>query len=572
MVPRNSRHSHDHHDRDQEASDGLLYQEDDFEFQGLGQLHSDRSDDASEIDDDSDFWPEPEYYLGVFDKSLPWRAIIVVFLIQTAEAFQIALILPYVPFMVASFKGVEEKWVGIWSGLIGASFPMGQSVSAVAWGMISDRFGARNTLMVCMFFTGILSFLFGTTQAPWQAMACRFATGLLNGNIGVVKGYLARHSTPENQKTVMSFTSVAWNLGASVAPLVGGMLADPVSKYPGVFKPDGWFGDPYRYLLPSIVTVGVTYISMPVVFFMIDEEPPHRLSMLRASGISTTSNDSTDIPFEEHKKNNGADLIARKWKALDKKPLYMSCLLYGFIAAQSIGTMETIPLFFRAGVDKAGLGFNSSSTGLVFSIMSVWVCIFSVAFYPRINARLANRTSSMCILFMVILFLFMPLAHDVTIKAGGLKQTGPSGPSEVPIPTLTYVTFMSMYRGCVTIVSFTGVMVMINNSVPRELLGRANGLGQMAASTARSFGPTTAGLVWSLTAGSDACDAGNFWNIYRWVPWLLLCFAAVCTFFVAYSVPVSVEHPYEEGYETIPMEVDDEDRRGMRLSTSSQLA
>jgi MFS family permease len=44
---------------------------------------------------------------------------------------------------------------------------------------------------------------------------------------------------------------------------------------------------------------------------------------------------------------------------------------------------------------------------------------------------------------------------------------------------------------------YTSAMLIINNSIPREYLGAANGLSQMIGSGMRAIGPFLAGSLWS---------------------------------------------------------------------------
>lgn len=62
---------------------------------------------------------------------------------------------------------------------------------------------------------------------------------------------------------------------------------------------------------------------------------------------------------------------------------------------------------------------------------------------------------------------------------------------------------------------FTSVMVFVNNSVPREKMGMANGIGQTWASGVRSFGPALGGLLWSVTS--------NAWfPLHNYIVWIIV--------------------------------------------------
>jgi MFS family permease len=57
----------------------------------------------------------------------------------------------------------------------------------------------------------------------------------------------------------------------------------------------------------------------------------------------------------------------------------------------------------------------------------------------------------------------------------------------------------AVLKSVLSCLSFTAVMIMINNSVFDHHLGAANGLGQCLASLARAIGPAVGGALWSIS-------------------------------------------------------------------------
>lgn len=66
-------------------------------------------------------------------------------------------------------------------------------------------------------------------------MAARFAWGLLNGNVGVVKTMLSDVCPDEHTARAFSFIGIAVGVGRIIGPTIGGILAEPATKYPSVF-------------------------------------------------------------------------------------------------------------------------------------------------------------------------------------------------------------------------------------------------------------------------------------------------------------------------------------------------
>ena len=51
---------------------------------------------------------------------------------------------------------------------------------------------------------------------------------------------------------------------------------------------------------------------------------------------------------------------------------------------------------------------------------------------------------------------------------------------------------------------FVASMCFLNNSVPQNAIGRANGLGQAIASGLRGLGPLLGGVIWSWSMTLDS--------------------------------------------------------------------
>ncbi|GFS02136.1 protein zinc INDUCED FACILITATOR-LIKE 1 [Elysia marginata] len=84
------------------------------------------------------------------------------------------------------------------------------------------------------------------------------------GTVGTAKAVIYDISDNSNQAVSMSMLSISWGLGMVVGPTIGGLLADPVKKWPSVFSADGLFGE-YPYLLASLFP----FISCFLIFFLI---------------------------------------------------------------------------------------------------------------------------------------------------------------------------------------------------------------------------------------------------------------------------------------------------------------
>lgn len=88
---------------------------------------------------------------------------------------------PYLPEMIGSF-GIEKKDIAKWAGATSAVFSLSQSLTAVAWGRASDRFGRKPTILVGLFCTMVCFLMWGVSTSLPMAIAIRAVQGASNGN------------------------------------------------------------------------------------------------------------------------------------------------------------------------------------------------------------------------------------------------------------------------------------------------------------------------------------------------------------------------------------------------------
>ena len=92
--------------------------------------------------------------------------------------------------------GIPQTQLGLYSGLLASCFPFAQFLSSVLWGRISDKFGRKPAIICGLAGVACATLAFGLASSYAAAFAARFAGGLLNGNVGVLKSYLGRGLFP----------------------------------------------------------------------------------------------------------------------------------------------------------------------------------------------------------------------------------------------------------------------------------------------------------------------------------------------------------------------------------------
>ena len=222
-------------------------------------------------------------------------------MIQICESMQVNVLFPFLVFMIEDFghKGPNlgyyagmpsfPSWLAVltytlmrnpYAGGLAASFCAAQFCSSVFWGKFSDRYGRRLAMLFGVIGATIAVVIFGFSATYTQAVIGRAVSGLLNGNVGVMKSFLTEITDDTNRSFGFSLLSVAWGIGTVIAPMVGGALCRPVQKYPSVFH-KGTVFEEFPYLLPCLVIMVVQFITaVTVVLYLQDTKPVGGLTQM----------------------------------------------------------------------------------------------------------------------------------------------------------------------------------------------------------------------------------------------------------------------------------------------------
>ena len=74
---------------------------------------------------------------------------------------------------------------------MGSVYYLGNFVGSLIWGALSDAWGRRPVLLLGVAGSIVSILAFGFSQSYVWAITSRLVWGLLNGNLGVAKTYLA---------------------------------------------------------------------------------------------------------------------------------------------------------------------------------------------------------------------------------------------------------------------------------------------------------------------------------------------------------------------------------------------
>ncbi|EGD89284.1 hypothetical protein H112_02900 [Trichophyton rubrum D6] len=498
--------------------------------------------------------------------SLPKRnQLIILTIARLSEPLAQTSLQAYMFYQLKSFDpSLPDSTISAQTGILQAAFTGAQFVTAVIWGRLADAesIGRKRVLLIGLLGAGISTLGFGFSKSFAMAAFFRTLGGALNSNAGVMRTMISEIVVEKKyQSRAFLLLPMCFNVGVIIGPIMGGLLADPISNYQSIFGPGSWLGGAdgvswmvkWPFALPNLVTAG--FILCSAIAISLGLEETHEVARSRKDlglrigkaisrylGFSGYSDyqaldgladpDTPDFfdmgpngrPVSAQRLLNNENALPRRRKRLPFRQIWtrnvlltlathiflnfhtsaFTALCFVFLPTpRAPGSQSS---FFQFG---GGLGMSSSKVGLATAIIGLIGLPIQIFIYPRIQWRLGTLRS-----FRIFL-PFSPLAY---LLAPFLVLL-PDHPYIV-WPALSAVIFLQVVSRTF---SLPATVILVNNSVPdRSVLGTLHGVAQSASSASRTLGPLIAG--WGLGLGLKHNIVGAIWwalAIEAFLGWLV---------------------------------------------------
>jgi len=202
---------------------------------------------------------------------LTTNVLLVLGAMNLIDCINVNLLTPYVDKMVSSFMSEPTdasdvvRTVGILIGL----YSLCEVLFSPLWGYLSDKVGRRPVLLIGLAGSAVAPIIFGLARALPMAFFGRGLDGFFCGNNGVTKTYLGELVDETNEARGFSFLATCFSIGLVLGPMIGGMLADPMSWAPSMFQ--GTVFDRFPYLLPNLSYACLAVLAWLVGVFFLEE-------------------------------------------------------------------------------------------------------------------------------------------------------------------------------------------------------------------------------------------------------------------------------------------------------------
>ncbi|MCY4172504.1 MAG: MFS transporter [Cyanobacteria bacterium MAG CAR3_bin_5] len=181
-----------------------------------------------------------------------------------------SVVFPLLTFLVAPL--VPAAQLGLVIGLLGGSYTMAQFLATPVIGSLSDHFGRRPVMLVCIAGSAVGVGLFGVGAGlgdgdsgwGWLAMAgglpVMFAGRILDGATGgtaaTAQAVIADITPPDGRARAFGLIGLAFGLGFIIGPGLGGWLAEA------------------HLQLPIVMAVSIALLNFLVTFLLLPETLP----------------------------------------------------------------------------------------------------------------------------------------------------------------------------------------------------------------------------------------------------------------------------------------------------------
>lgn len=148
-------------------------------------------------------------------------SIFILMVIMFVNALSYGTIIPLLYPYAARF-GINPSGLG----LLLASFSLAQFISTPILGRLSDKFGRKPVLLLCLLGTSLSLGLFAIAKTVTVLFIARIIDGVTGGNISVAQAVIADKTEGDERTKAFGFLGAAFGFGFVFGPALGGLMSE----------------------------------------------------------------------------------------------------------------------------------------------------------------------------------------------------------------------------------------------------------------------------------------------------------------------------------------------------------
>jgi DHA1 family multidrug resistance protein-like MFS transporter len=170
-----------------------------------------------------------------------------------------SVFMPFLPYYVQELGVTGDKEVAFWAGLLTSAQAVTMALVAPVWGSLSDRYGRKIMVVRAMLGGAVVISMMGFVQNVWQLVILRAIQGTLTGTVSAATTLVASSAPPQRRGFALGTLQMAFFVGGSVGPLLGGFIADSMG-----YRPTFWVTAALLFVAGILVIAFVRESYVPV--------------------------------------------------------------------------------------------------------------------------------------------------------------------------------------------------------------------------------------------------------------------------------------------------------------------
>ncbi|MEK3685218.1 MFS transporter [Paenibacillus sp. FSL R10-2736] len=344
------------------------------------------------------------------------------------------IIAPVVPFLVQPYTDNPGEQA-VMVTLLTSVYAFCVFFAAPVLGALSDKYGRRPLLILCLLGSAVGYFVFGIGGALWVLFAGRIIEGITGGSISTIFAYFADIIPPEQRTKYFGWVSAVVGAGTIIGPSVGGLLAK------------------FGYAVPMYFGAAITLLNVIYGFFYMPESLSKNNRLQEITFVRLN-------PFSQL-----ASLLSMK--NLNR------LLISAFLLWIPNGSMQAV--FSQFTMDS--FSWKPAIIGLMFSIMGFQDILSQGFIMPKLLKKLSDQQ-------IAVLGMVSEIIGYGFIAVSSLLAF---------YPLFIVGMFIFGFGDSIFGPSFNG---MLSKSVDSSEQGRIQGGSQSIQALARMIGPLIGGQIY----------------------------------------------------------------------------